>query len=141
MENELAGRLLIAPYMADVYEYLISFPSMGPLYHLSTDALFCLTPKVLNFHENDFVVPGPGSKSGLNKMFGKSMQQGRNANANFDIDVMRYLAETQAFHFKRLGLEFSGLGPKRLPDERRGHRAYPLRSRQILSCRASIYKG
>ena len=114
MESELAGRLLIAPYMADVYEYLISFPSMGPF--TTYQLMLCLSyTKALNFHENDFVVPGPGSKSGLNKMFGKSMQQGRNANANFDIDVMRYLTETQVFHFKRLGLEFSGLGLKRLP--------------------------
>lgn len=114
MENELAGRLLIAPYMADVYEYLISFPSMGPF--TTYQLMLCLSyTKVLNFHENDFVVPGPGSLSGLNKMFGKTMQQGRHANANFDIDVMRYLTETQDFHFKRLGLEFSGLGPKRLP--------------------------
>jgi hypothetical protein len=28
MENDFPGKLLSAPYMADVFEYLVSFPSM-----------------------------------------------------------------------------------------------------------------
>jgi hypothetical protein len=114
MENKLASRLVGAQYLANVYEYLISFPSMGPF--STYQLMLCLSyTNVLNFHHNDFVIGGPGSISGLNKIFGKSMAKGRQAVKSFDEDVMRYLAESQAFHFKRLGLEFSGLGPEELP--------------------------
>ncbi|KAF8902412.1 hypothetical protein CPB84DRAFT_1846344 [Gymnopilus junonius] len=114
MEHKLANRLLMAPYMANVYEYLISFPSMGPFstYQLMLSLSYT---NLLNFHPNDFVVVGPGSKSGLNKLFGKSMQCGRAEVDEFDTEVMRYLTESQGFHFKRLGLKFSGLGPDKLP--------------------------
>ena len=108
MENEFPNKLLAAPYMADVFEYLISFPSMGKFsaYQLMLSLSYT---NVLNFHCNDFVITGPGSISGLKKIFGRSM------NEDFAIEVMRYLVKTQDQHFKRLGLEFSGLGPKKLP--------------------------
>ncbi|KAF9477996.1 hypothetical protein BDN70DRAFT_836922 [Pholiota conissans] len=115
MENQLASRLLIAPYMADVYEHLISFPSMGPF--STYQLMLCLSyTKVLNFHENDFVISGPGSISGLNKIFGRAhMEKGRSHIPQFDAEVMKYLAKTQNIHFHRLGLDFSGLGTKKLP--------------------------
>ncbi|KIM41897.1 hypothetical protein M413DRAFT_48233, partial [Hebeloma cylindrosporum] len=114
MENELFSKLLDAEYLADVYEHLISFPSMGPFSTYQLMLCFSYT-NILNFHHNDFVITGPGSISGLNKIFGKSMAKGRQTYDWFDEDVMRYLAESQDFHFKRLGLQFSGLGPKKLP--------------------------
>jgi len=115
MNNQLAFRILGAPYLADVYEYIISFPSMGPF--MTYQLMLCLSySDVLNFHHNDFVIAGPGSISGLNKLFGKkSMAHGRTTVVNFEAEVMRYMANTQDEHFKRLGLEFSGLGPQRLP--------------------------
>jgi alpha-glutamyl/putrescinyl thymine pyrophosphorylase clade 1/Chromo (CHRromatin Organisation MOdifier) domain len=110
MENEFPKKLLGAPYMADVFEYLISFPSMGEFsaYQLMLSLSYT---NVLNFHRDDFVITGPGSISGLKKLFGSSM----NASPGFAIEVMRYLANTQDQHFKRLGLAFSGLGPEKLP--------------------------
>lgn len=113
MENRLYSRLLVAPYMADVYEYLYSFPSMGSF--SAYQLILCLSyTSVLNFHRNDFVVSGPGSISGLRKLFGKSWKAG-NADMVFHQEVMRYLVDSQESHFKRLGLNFSGLGPKKLP--------------------------
>lgn len=114
MEQNLASRLLAAQYMANVYEYLISYPSMGPFstYQLMLSLSYT---KYLNFHPNDFVVAGPGSISGLGKLFGRSMIQGRELVDDFDTEVMRYLTESQDLHFKRLGLKFSGLGPEGLP--------------------------
>ncbi|KDR74070.1 hypothetical protein GALMADRAFT_124287 [Galerina marginata CBS 339.88] len=114
MELQLTSRLLNATSMADVYEFLISFPSMGPFSTFQLMLCLSYTP-VLNFHHDDFVISGPGSISGLNKLFGKSMQQGRNQVEGIDTEVMRYLAKSQDYHFKRLSLNFSGLGPKRLP--------------------------
>ncbi|CAA7262619.1 unnamed protein product [Cyclocybe aegerita] len=113
MDSKLASRLLVAPYMADVYEYIYSFPSMGPF--STYQLMLCLSyTNVLNFNSNDFVISGPGSISGLKKIFGKSMD-GHRDDLVFHQDVMRYFVESQDFHFRRLGLEFSGLGPKRLP--------------------------
>jgi hypothetical protein len=110
MEDGFPSKLLDAPYMADVFEYLMSFPSMGEFsaYQLLLSLSYT---NVLNFHRDDFVITGPGSISGLKKLFGSSMKPG----PEFAIEVMRYLAKTQDQHFKRLGLAFSGLGPKKLP--------------------------
>lgn len=116
MVNQLSARLVAAPYLANVYEYIISFPSMGPF--STYQLILCLTyTKVLNFHPGDVVVSGPGSVSGLNKLFGAAaMARGKvEVGTEFDAEVMRYLAASQAQHFERLGLEFSGLGPKGLP--------------------------
>jgi alpha-glutamyl/putrescinyl thymine pyrophosphorylase clade 1/Chromo (CHRromatin Organisation MOdifier) domain len=70
---------------------------------------------VINFAESDFVVPGLGAQSGLTKLFGKSMSRANQASPGFETEVMRWLQKNQDEHFKRLGLEFSGLGPDRLP--------------------------
>ena len=114
MENDLAGRLLNAKYMADVYEYLISFPSMGAFstYQLMLNLSYS---DVLNFSNMDFVVPGPGASSGLSKMFGHSMKRAKGAVPDIEEAIIRWLAKHQNAHFKRLGLEFSGLGPYHLP--------------------------
>jgi hypothetical protein len=114
MDNLFPSRLLGAKYMDDVYEYLIGFPSMGPFtaYQLMLGLSYT---NVLNFHANDFAVAGPGSVSGANKLFGEAnMKKGRALDPRFDEEVMRYMAENQEYHFKRLGLNFSGLGPQKL---------------------------
>ena len=113
MENRLYSRLLVAPYMANVYEYLYSFPSMGSFsaYQLMLNLSYT---NVLNFHQNDFVVSGPGSISGLHKLFGRSWKAS-DSDLVFQQEVMRHLVATQDYHFNRLGLKFSGLGPKKLP--------------------------
>jgi hypothetical protein len=71
--------------------------------------------KVLNFSESDFVVAGPGARSGILKMFGASLAQARSAVRGLDAEVMYWLQENQNEHFERLGLQFSGLGPQKLP--------------------------
>lgn len=113
MDNKLYSRLLVAPYMADVYEFLYSFPSLGSFsaYQLILGLSYTNT---FNFHRNDFVVSGPGSISGLGKIFGKTWNSNKNDMA-FHQEVMRYFVDNQDYHFKRLGLHFSGLGPKKLP--------------------------
>ncbi|PPQ63454.1 hypothetical protein CVT24_004986 [Panaeolus cyanescens] len=115
MENDFPSRLSKAAYAADVFEYLVSFPSMGDFsaYQLMLGLSYT---DLWIWHPNDFVVSGPGSISGLNKIFGADrMNLGRRTVDDFDAEVMRYMANTQAEHFQRLKLDFSGLGPKRLP--------------------------
>jgi len=114
MENDLARRLQNAKYLAEVYEYLISFPGMGEFstYQLILNLSYS---RVLNFSNMDFVVPGPGASSGLSKMFGSSMKAAKGAVPSIEVDVIHWLAKHQDQHFERLGLEFSGLGPDHLP--------------------------
>lgn len=114
MENQLPEKLLGAPSMADVYEYLISFPGMGDFTTYQLMLNLSYTP-LLNFHPNDFSITGPGSISGLIKMFGTRMKQELANNKDFGVDVFRWFVETQNDHFQRLGITFSGLGPKKLP--------------------------
>ncbi|KAK2465539.1 hypothetical protein APHAL10511_002431 [Amanita phalloides] len=113
MENQLAVRLMGAEYLADVFEYIASFPSFGNFttYQLILNLSYS---KILNFHVNDFVVPGPGAVSGLRKMFGRSLDNATTSERGFDIKVIRWLAETQHQHFKRLGIKFSALGPDKI---------------------------
>ena len=69
---------------------------------------------VFNFSQSDFVVAGPGAHSGLSRLFGKDL--GKVA-PGLEIDAIRWLQATQNEHFQRLGLDFSGLGPEKLPLE------------------------
>lgn len=94
MEQDLAGRLSNAEYQL--------------MLNLSYT-------NILNFHRNDFVVPGPGARSGLRKMFGKSIDKVKSPVRRFEVDIIHWLVETQDQHFKRLGITFSGLGPQKLP--------------------------
>lgn len=111
MENQFAGRLTSAKYLADVFEYIAAFPSMGDFttYQLMLNLSYS---NILNFHPNDFVVPGPGAVSGLRKMFGSGVDA---SPRGFAIHIIRWLAKTQHQHFKRLGINFSGLGPDQIP--------------------------
>ncbi|KAF8637106.1 hypothetical protein AX17_003010 [Amanita inopinata Kibby_2008] len=114
MEHGFASRVMGAKYLADVFEYIAAFPSMGDFttYQLMLNLSYS---NVLNFHPNDFVVPGPGALSGLCKMFGRGFNGGRTSASGFGIEVIRWLVQTQDQHFKRLGIQFSGLGPEKRP--------------------------
>ncbi|KAF9463317.1 hypothetical protein BDZ94DRAFT_1164039 [Collybia nuda] len=114
MEADLPRRFSGARYMDEVYEYLVSFPSMGAFstFQLMLNLSYS---EVLNFSDMDFVVAGPGAHSGLTKMFGLSMKCARDRVHGIEINVIRWLAQHQDEHFQRLGLDFQGLGPDRLP--------------------------
>ncbi|KAJ3986947.1 hypothetical protein F5890DRAFT_1500691 [Lentinula detonsa] len=116
MDNDLAGKLGKFKRMEEAYAYIASFPSMGDFkaYQLLLNLSYS---SVINFSGNDFVIPGIGAVSGLVKMFGKSIENAAKVDPNIRIAVIRYMMETQQQHFCRLGLQFSGLGPDRLPME------------------------
>ncbi|KAJ3972443.1 hypothetical protein EV361DRAFT_970861 [Lentinula raphanica] len=116
MANDLAGKLQKFKTMGDAYAYIASFPSMGDFksYQLLLNLSYS---SVINFSGNDFVIPGIGAVSGLAKMFGKSIEEAARVDPNVRIAVIRYMMETQQQHFRRLNLDFSGLGPDQLPME------------------------
>ncbi|KAG6856849.1 hypothetical protein H0H87_012907 [Tephrocybe sp. NHM501043] len=115
MEANLPDRFKNAKYMVEAYDYLLSFPSMGEFstYQLILGLSYT---KLLNFSGMDFVIAGPGASSGLGKMFGlQRMKKAKESLPDIEEEVIRWMAENQDAQFKRLGIEFLGLGPKRLP--------------------------
>jgi hypothetical protein len=87
--------------MKEVFELLCSYPSLGNFlaYQLTVDLNYSA---LLQFSEMDFVVAGPGARSGIQKAFigtaGLSEE-----------DVMRVVAEHAEDEFERRGLTFRSL--------------------------------
>jgi hypothetical protein len=106
MTSNLAAKVSDAPSMKAVFELIASYPSLGPFlaYQLTVDLNYT---SITNFDENDFVVAGPGAKSGIAKCFP-------------DLDglspegVIRWMVETQHDQFSELGLSFQDLFGRRL---------------------------
>ncbi|KAF5381916.1 hypothetical protein D9757_007574 [Collybiopsis confluens] len=116
MEADLVGHLQAARSMSEAFAFIVEFPGMGHFNSFQLLQNLSYSP-VINFSGKDFVVPGIGCISGLSKMFGSRIDDIAKTDTSFRLVVIRYMMETQDKHFRRLGLDFSGLGPKRLPME------------------------
>ncbi|KAJ7806763.1 hypothetical protein B0H14DRAFT_3767511 [Mycena olivaceomarginata] len=83
---------------ADVYEKIAAYPGMGPF---MTDQLMIILSysPLLDLSANDFVVAGPGARSGLTKMFGESLSSARRAVPDIDATILRWMVTTQRTHF------------------------------------------
>jgi len=92
--------------LADVFDALVKFPSMGRFlaFQFTIDLNYS---NVIDFDEDDFVVAGPGAADGIRKCFGP-------AASGVEAEVIRYMVESQDEHFSRLGLRFDGLFGRRL---------------------------
>lgn len=96
-----ADRIKNAQGLQEVYEILSSYPSLGPFlaFQLTIDLNYT---ELIDFDENEFVVAGPGAKSGLAKCFvdtdGLSVP-----------DVIRWAVEHQESEFERYELDFHDL--------------------------------
>ncbi|THH07988.1 hypothetical protein EW145_g3016 [Phellinidium pouzarii] len=106
MDNGLLGKLMECEFMADAFDALYVYPSMGDFMTFQLLINLSYTP-LLNFNENDFVIAGVGAMEGLRKCFSPtSLTRGS------EEELIRWMTETQDEHFERLGLEFSGLGKR-----------------------------
>ncbi|KAG6327393.1 hypothetical protein ID866_11696, partial [Astraeus odoratus] len=106
--QELPDRLKKAEYMADIFEWLRTFRSMGDFtsYQLLLNLSYS---NVMNFSDNDFVVIGIGSRRGLQRCFKGNIPRCA------EVDLVRWIQSSQNEHFARLGLTFNGLGPEHRP--------------------------
>ncbi|KAG2042930.1 hypothetical protein BDR03DRAFT_489917 [Suillus americanus] len=106
--EELPMRCTEAEYIADVFEWLCTFKSMGDFtaYQLVLNLSYS---SVLNFSDHDFVVVGLGSRRGLQRCFEGLIPRKR------EVDIIRWMQLTQSDHFSRLDLKFNGLGPGARP--------------------------
>ena len=106
MEDEVPQRIAEASTMAQAFDVLQSYPTIGNFlaYQFVTDLNYS---NLTGFSEMEFVVPGPGALDGIRKCFAD--QGGLN-----DADIIRLVTENQEREFERLGLKFRTLGRRRL---------------------------
>lgn len=84
-----------------LYDHLASFPSLGRFLAFQFAVDLNYSP-LADGHENEFVVAGPGARDGIRKCFGRAAN-------GIEQEIIRYMVDSQAVHFERLGLEFGGL--------------------------------
>lgn len=106
MSDALAARVQEARSLEGVYRVLLSYPSLGPFlaFQLAIDLNY---GPLLDFSEMDFVVAGPGARSGLRKCFADIA-------GLTDEEVIAVVAEIADEEFARQGLPFAGLWGRRL---------------------------
>lgn len=106
MKNGVPQKLSDATSMREAFELIRSYPMMGDFlaYQYVTDLNYST---LTNFGEMDFVVPGPGARSGIRKCFSDL--------GDFsETDIIRLVAERQEKEFARLQLDFQSLWGRHL---------------------------
>lgn len=106
LQTGFVDKLVSASSLKQVFDVIASYPSLGPFlsYQLAIDLNYTT---LLSFDENDFVVPGPGARSGIAKVF-------PGLGAVPAEDVIRWMVDHQEEEFERYGLEFEDLFGRRL---------------------------
>jgi len=106
MSTGLAAKVAEAPSLRSVFEIIASYPSLGPFlaYQLMIDLNYT---SLIDFDENDFVVPGPGARSGIAKCF-------PDLGGLAPEDIIRWMVDTQEDQFDELNLSFRDLFGRRL---------------------------
>lgn len=106
LQSGIVENLGSARSLQEVYEEIASYPSLGPFlsYQLTIDLNYTT---LLSFDEDDFVMPGPGARSGIAKVF----PQLGGAAAE---DVIRWMVDHQEEEFERHDLSFDDLFGRRL---------------------------
>jgi hypothetical protein len=101
LDSRLPDRLAACISMRAGYEALLGYRGIGPFlaYQLATDLNYST---VLNFSEMEFVVPGPGARSGIRKCFADYGEYD-------EADLIRYVADRQEQEFAMRGISFSDL--------------------------------
>lgn len=101
LRDRLPQRLTAARSMEQAFQLLLAYGGIGPFlaYQLVTDLNYTT---VLDFSEMDYVMAGPGARSGLRKCF-------TDPGDYSDEDLIRLVAEQQADEFARRGLDFEDL--------------------------------
>ncbi len=98
MNDHLVLNIVRCKSMEEMYKLLLSYPTIGSFlaYQYATDINYS---NVTNFSEMDFVMAGPGAKSGIRKCFGDVGETDYN-------DIIKYVCYHQDNEFNRLGLNF-----------------------------------
>lgn len=106
MRENVPIQIAKARLMRDAFEILLGYPMIGDFlaYQLVTDLNYsCLT----DFSEMEFVMPGPGARSGIRKCF-------ETTGGLSDTDLIRRVADMQEKEFEQRGITFRSLWGRQL---------------------------
>lgn len=106
LADEVPKRLSDVKSLRQAFELLRSYPMIGDFlaYQYAIDINYS---RLTDFSEMDYVVPGPGARSGIRKCF-------RTPGGLSESDIIRAVADKQEEEFSRLGLQFETLWGRRL---------------------------
>ena len=101
IREELPERIADSKNMRDAFELIKEYPTIGDFlaYQYVTDINYST---LTDFSERDFVVPGPGAKSGIKKCF-------QATGGLTEAEIIKLVTEEQDNEFERLGLNFKDL--------------------------------
>lgn len=101
VNDEVYNKISKVKQFQDVYDLLTKYPMIGPFlgYQFSIDLNYS---EIINFSENEFVIPGPGALSGIAKCF-------EDTAGLSNIEIIRFMKDRQEIEFRRLGLDFPSL--------------------------------
>jgi hypothetical protein len=106
VSDGVAERLREAKGMAQAFNILQEYPMMGDFlaFQYTIDINYS---GLTDFSEGQFVLPGPGARDGLRKVFSDPGEYS-------EADLIRWVADRQEEEFDRLGLRFRSLWGRRL---------------------------
>lgn len=106
MESGLPQRIAKAKSLKELYEVLLSYPTLGTFlaFQFAIDINYS---ELCDFSEMSFVVAGPGAKNGIRKCFGDIKGY------EYE-DIIKYVAEKQEEEFEKRGLHFKSLFGRKL---------------------------
>ena len=99
--EDIAGKIISAKSLQEVYELLHRFPLYGDFMSYQT-AIDINYSDLIDFSENDFTVAGPGALRGIHKVF-------EDLGDYTPAEIIRWMVEHQDQEFQRLGIGFKDL--------------------------------
>ena len=101
IDDNLPGRLGATESLAEAYDLLLAYPTLGPFlaFQYAVDLNYTT---LMNHSERDFVVAGPGALDGLSKCF-------ESLGDYSPEDTIMWLSDMQMEEFSRYNLDFDGL--------------------------------
>ena len=106
MNDKITAKIAGAKSLEDLFHILLDYPSLGKFlaFQYAIDLNYS---ELCDFSEMEYVVAGPGAKSGISKLFS---DKGKYS----DEDIIKIMSEIQEHEFERLDLNFKYLGDRKL---------------------------
>lgn len=106
MADEVPWRIADCKSMHSAFMLLRSYPMIGDFlaYQYITDLNYS---SIINFSEMEFVIPGPGAKSGISKCFDS-------LGGLTETEIIKVMTDRQEIEFERLNINFKSLWGRRL---------------------------
>ncbi len=106
MKDQLYDKIAEAPALETVFHLLKGYPMMGNFlaFQFAIDLNYST---IINFSEMDFVVAGPGARSGIRKCF-------TDTGGYSEADIIKWMTDNQDEQFDKMGLTFKNLWGRKL---------------------------